>query len=91
MDSAIIESANGLPLVFETYEKYNGNTWEIVQNQFPAAGERIRSLKSDRNQVKRLEMNNLYKPQNHHGLRDWLEENAASAKDCWVVIDRNQT
>lgn len=48
MDSAIIESANGLPLVFDTYEKYNGNTWEIIQNQFPAAGERIRSLKSDR-------------------------------------------
>jgi len=41
--------------------------------------------------VKRLEMNNLYKPQNHQDLRDWLEENAASAKDCWVVIDRNQT
>ena len=58
MDSAMIESANGLPLVFDTYEKYNGNTWEIIQNQFPAAGERIRSL---------------------------------SAKDCWVVIDRNQT
>ena len=49
MDSAIIESANGLPLVFETYEKYNGHSWEIINNQLPAAGERIRSLDTERN------------------------------------------
>ena len=45
MDSAIIESANGLPLVFAAYEKFNGTSWEIVKNQIPAAGDRIRSLK----------------------------------------------
>lgn len=44
MDSAIIESANGLPLVFASYEKFNGTSWEIVKNQIPAAGDRIRSL-----------------------------------------------
>lgn len=36
-------------------------------------------------------MNNLYKPQSRQDLRDWLKENAASAKDCWIVIDRDQS
>ncbi|MGM0167353.1 hypothetical protein IGI39_002334 [Enterococcus sp. AZ135] len=44
MDSAIIESANGLPFVFEAYEKYNGQRWELINNHIPAIGERIRSL-----------------------------------------------
>lgn len=38
-----------------------------------------------------MEMNNLYKPQIRQDLRDWLTENAASANDCWVVIDREQS
>lgn len=44
MDSALIESAHGLPLVFSDYEKFNGTSWELVKNQLPSAGERIRSL-----------------------------------------------
>lgn len=52
MDSAIIESANGLPFVFSAYEKYNGQTWEIVSNQIPAAGERIRSLKENQTETR---------------------------------------
>lgn len=36
-------------------------------------------------------MNNLYKPQNRQDLRGWLAEHAATTKDCWVVIDRDQS
>lgn len=44
MDSESIKTANGLPLVFERYEKFNGTSWESVHQQIPASGERIRSL-----------------------------------------------
>ncbi|MGG5368481.1 hypothetical protein IGI67_000065 [Enterococcus sp. AZ196] len=44
MDSAIIETANGLPFVFDAYETYNGYSWELVKSQLPAAGERVRSI-----------------------------------------------
>ncbi|WP_197957603.1 YdeI/OmpD-associated family protein [Enterococcus avium] len=36
-------------------------------------------------------MNNLFKPQDRQALRAWLAENAATTKDCWVVIDRDQS
>lgn len=48
MDSAMIESANGLPLVLRPMKIQ----WEHVGNRpksVSATGERIRSLKSDRN------------------------------------------
>lgn len=38
-----------------------------------------------------MEMNNLYKPQNRTDLREWLKKHAAVAKECWVVIDREQS
>nr|WP_218143234.1 M23 family metallopeptidase [Sporolactobacillus nakayamae] len=45
MDSADIEKANGIPFVFEQYEKYNGSNWEKITNKIPAAKDRIRFLK----------------------------------------------
>lgn len=44
MDSAIIETANGLPFTFAGFEKFNGMNWTRVKNQLPAIGERLRPL-----------------------------------------------
>lgn len=44
MDSNDLEKANGIPFVFKQYEIYNSHTWKKVNNEIPAAKERVRFL-----------------------------------------------
>lgn len=45
MTSENLETAEGLPFVFEEYETYDGEKWQTVTNSLPAEKERVRFLK----------------------------------------------
>ncbi|MGO3609969.1 MAG: M23 family metallopeptidase [Enterococcus sp.] len=42
MDSDIIESAQGLPFVFEAYERFENHSWIPVTKELPAKGDLVR-------------------------------------------------